>query len=534
MALRPGSGNKPKLPGNKTLLEQVARWRRDDPGTAPVKFCEAYCTHVKGPLAGQPLVLEPWQVEATVKFFGTMRPDGLRQYREMYVEVPRKNGKTTWMAAIGLYLLVAEQEAGAEIYIAAADRAQARICYTIMRHMIEASPSLLRLLQIYQFEIRYPAINGVLTALSSEAFSKHGLNASAVLFDEIHAQKKRDLWEAMTTSQGAREQPVLIAITTAGLWDPQSLGWELHTRAVMALEGRTDEPDYLPVLWGLDTDEPWDTEESWAKANPNLGVSVSLDFLRTEYRRAKLAPANENAFRRLYLNQWTAQETRWLSMDTWDANNGTPQVSRGDVCYAGLDLGSTTDLTSLVLVFPKEDGLHILPRFYIPRAKVTKGREDHVSYEAWAQAGLVQVAGEYQTDYTHIRRDLNELAGTYNIKEVGFDAWGSADLRAKLEEEDGFNMVSIPMTLAKLSGPTKDLERLLLAGRIHHGGHAVLRWNAANVSVYIDANENIRPVKNKGAGRIDGVVALILGLARAMANDYDQRSVYQSRGIRTL
>jgi phage terminase large subunit-like protein len=501
-----------------------------------VRFFEQFLRHSKGEWAGQRFVLEDWQKYEIIRpLFGWKRPDGTRRYRTAYIEVPRKNGKSTMAAGIALLLLFADDEPGAEVYSAAADRDQAGIVFEQAKQMVEAAPQLARLAEVYKRSIVVPSSVSVYRVLSADVKTKHGLNAHGVVFDELHAQPTRELWDVLTTSVGARRQPLVVAITTAG-FDRESICWEQHEYARQVLEGIFEDPSYFAYIRAADQEDDWLDEDVWARANPNLYATVKMDYLRNEARRAEQTPAYQNTFRRLHLNQWTQQETRWLPLEAWDAC-GAPFDARlleGTPCYGGLDLASSSDIASLVLCFTSEPGEEEryawIPFFWIPEENmVERARKDRVPYDAWSRDGLITATEGNVIDYGYIIRDIEELGERYNIREIAFDRWGAFQVSQALEGA-GFTMVGFGQGFVSMAGPTKELLRLILDGRLAHGGHPVLRWMADNMVVSTDAAGNVKPNKAKSREKIDGIVAGIMALDRAIRHQA-AGSVYEGRGL---
>lgn len=500
-----------------------------------VAFFHEYLTHTKGKLAGEPFVLEPWQVEMLRNMFGWKRPDGTRRYRTAYLEIPRKNGKSTLAAGIALYLLLADREKGAEVYTAAADREQASIVYDVARSMADAAPSMRTRVKAMATAKRLvvESTGSFMKCLSADAYTKHGLNAHGIIFDEVHAQKDRELWDVLTTSTGAREQPLTVAITTAG-FDRNTICWELHDYAEKVRDGIIEDHEFLPVLFAADEDDDWTSPETWRKANPCLGVSLSEDYVEAKCREAQNSPAKENTFRRLHLNQWTQQDVRWLQMAKWDTCDSEIREDdlEGRPCYAGLDLASTTDVAACVLVFPPDDDdvWRVLPRFWIP-AENARSREkrDRVPYLLWEKQGHLTMTPGDIIDFDRIRRDVVELGERFDIREVAIDRWAATQITTQLMG-DGFEMVPFGQGFASLSGPAKELEALVVSGRLGHGGNPVLRWMASNVAVEQDAAGNIKPSKRRSTEKIDGIVAATMALGRAMATG-TAGSVYEGRGM---
>lgn len=501
-----------------------------------VRFIESL-RHVKGEWAGRPFELLPWQRDRIVRpLFGTLRDDGTRQYRTVYVEVARKQGKSTIAAGIGLYMLCADNEAGAEVYGAAVDRDQAAIVFDTAAQTVRKTRGLAERLKVIdsQKRILYSRTGSFYRTIPADAAGAHGFNASAVIFDEVHAQPNRDLWDVLTTSVGARRQPLVFAITTAG-YDRNSICWELHDYALKVERGVIEDPAFLPVIYAADEADDWRDERTWAKANPSLGETMKLDYLRTEARRAEEVPAYQNTFRRLHLCQWTRQETRWLDLAAWDASAGLLRDHElaGRECYAGLDLASTTDIAALVLVFPMDDGEYrTLPFFWVPEDGAReRSRRDRVPYETWIAQGHIEATPGNVIDYATIRARLRELGAKYQIRELAYDRWGATQLVQEFQE-DGLMVVPVGQGFASMSPPTKELLTKVLSRKLVHGGNPVLRWMADNMVVKTDPAGNLKPDKAKSTERIDGMVALIMGLDRAIRHEGGAESIYQQRAER--
>jgi phage terminase large subunit-like protein len=496
------------------------------------RFFEHYLVHIKGKWAGEAFKLEGWQKDDIISpLFGCKRADGSRQYRTCYIEIPRKNGKSSLCSGIALYLLYADSEPSAEVYSAAADTKQAAIVFNVAKGMVLASKSLMSRGQVYRNSIFVPRTASAYQVLSADAYTKHGLNAHGIIFDELHAQPSRDLWDVLATSTGARSQPLTVAITTAG-FDRNSICWELHEYARKIKEGIIEDDSFLPVIYAAEEQDDWRDPAIWRKANPNLGVSISEDYLKRECAKAENVPAYENTFRRLHLNQWTQQESRWIPMAAWAASAGEVDVEalRGKVCYAGLDLSSTTDITALVLAFPIGDDVKLLPFFWIPGdGIIERAKRDHVPYDLWVKQNLIYATPGNVIDYAFIVAKIAELRKQYSLKEIAFDRWGAAKIVQELTEM-GVTVIPFGQGFASMSGPAKELLRLVLAGRLHHGNNPVLRWMADNAVVKTDPAGNIKPDKAKSTQRIDGIVATAMALDRTQRHGAG-RSVYESRGM---
>lgn len=501
-----------------------------------VSFIEDFITHTKGELTNLPMKLEKWQKDDIIRpLFGwKYKETDLRKYRTCYVEIPRKNGKSTLAAAIALYILFADSERGAEIYSCAGDRNQASIIFNIAKSMVENSPELLHRSEIFRTSIINPSKGNTYKALSADAKLQHGHNAHAILFDELHTQPNRELWDTMKTSTGARTQPLLISLTTAGSSKTDgNICWEMHEYAMKVKDGVVEDDAFLPVIYRAEDEDDFLEESTWEKANPNYGVSVKKDYIRAEAKLATELPSYENAFRRLHLNQWTTNETKWLSDSQWMSceDEIDTELLKGRECYGGLDLSSTRDLSALTLVFPMDDGtLHSIPFYWLPEITAQeRGRKDKVPYVQWAREGFIKLTEGDVQDYDYIRHTINELALKYRIKSIAFDRWNSTQLVNNLQD-DGATMSPFGQGYASMSAPTKEMEKLVLKKRIVHGNNPVLRWQVQNVQLRTDPAGNIKIDKAKSSEKVDGVVSLVMGIGEWMSSDTGA-SVYDSRGI---
>ena len=506
-----------------------------------VRFIEAL-RHTKGEFHGQPFHLLPWQEKIIRDVFGTVRDDDpiMRQYTTAYIEIPKKNGKSELGAAIALNMLINDDEWKAEVYSCASDRQQAAIVFDVAVDMVRQSPALMKRVKIIPSTRRmiYQPTGSIYQVLSSEVATKHGLNVSACIFDELHTQPTRALYDVMTQGSGdARKQPLWFLLTTAGT-DRNSICWEVHQKALDILEGRKNDPRFYPVLFGLPDEADWTSEENWYRANPSLDHTITIDKVRDAFRKAQETPADENQFRQLRLNQWVKQSVRWMPMDKWDECGGVvdPYALEGRTCYAGLDLSSTSDLTALVLVFPptSEDEPYIaLPFFWLPEETLSlRVRRDHVPYDQWAKRGFIQTTEGNVVHYGFIERFICELGERYDIREIAHDRW-NATMMVQTLEDDGFTMVPFGQGFKDMSPPTKELMRIVLEHKLCHGGHPVLRWNMDNAFVRTDPAGNLKLDKEKSTEKVDGAVALVMALDRAMKNQGGD-SVYNHRGLIVL
>jgi phage terminase large subunit-like protein len=489
-------------------------------------------THTKSPFAGHPFDLRPWQRRILEQLFRT-GPDGRRVYRQCLLMLPRKNGKTELAAALALYFLLFDGETGAEVYSAAADKDQAALVFHVAAQMIRNDPELLAQCELVdsQKRIVHRASGSFYRAISAEAYSKHGFNASAVIYDELHAAPSRELWDVLTTSQGARLQPVTLAISTAG-YDRHSILWELYTHARKVAESPALDPTFLPILYEAPIDADWTDERVWHQANPALGDFRSLEEMRTVCARAREIPAQENTFRRLYLNQWTEQAARWIALAAWDACVD-PAFDRarlrGRRCYVGMDLSSTRDLTAIVAVFPDDEGpgFDVLAQFFVPADNMAERvRRDRVPYDQWAREGWLVATPGNVIDYEYVRQTLRAWRTDFDVREIAFDKWNAIDLVTRLKEQDGFTCIQIDQGFAALSGPTKSLETAILSRALRHDGHPVLRWNISNIAVDQDAVGNLKLSKKVSTERIDGASALVNAIHRRDYMAAEQRPDY--------
>lgn len=496
-----------------------------------VKFIKRL-KHTKDRWAGVPFNLQPWQERHIREIFGTVREDGLRQYRTVYWSTARKNGKSEIGAALALYLLTADGVAGAEVYSAASDRDQASIVFRVAAQMVRQNATLRSACKVIdsQRTIYFPRNGSVYRALSAEAASKHGYNPSAIIFDELHAQPNRDLWDVLTTGSGTRAEPLFVAITTAG-FDRNSICWEQYEYAKKIASGIVQDPTFYPAIYETPEDADWTDEANWPGANPGLTNDDgsegfrSLEEMRAFAARARQIPALQNTFRRLYLNQWTSQADRWIDMHLWDENAGRvdEDTLRGRTCYGGLDLASVSDLTAWVMVFPHEgdqERLDVLARFWVPEARLhDTANRYRDQYQAWRTLGWLRTTPGDAIDYEFIKEQILRDARTFNLVDINIDRlFQGHQLGIELMEE-GLTVVGIAMGAKSLSVPMHELNRRLLVRKICHGNNPVMRFCADNVAVRTDANQNMRPDKAASQGKIDGIVALVLALDRAMRHE---------------
>jgi len=551
--------------------EELGIYFDDKAANRVIKFF-SYLKHSKGEWAGQVFRLEPWQEFILWNLFGwKWKANGNRRFRTGYVEVARKNGKSTFFAGIGLYLFAYDDEPGAEVYCAATKRDQAKIVWGEARRMVQRSPMLRRKVDLFRSSMTLESSACKFEPLGADEDTLDGLNVHASIIDELHAHKNRAVWDVLETASGARRQPIQVAITTAG-FDQKTVCWEQHAYLEKVLDGIIHDETYFGMIYTLDKGDEWEDERVWLKSNPNLGVSVKLDDLRMQAARAKDLPTQLNAFLRLRLNVWTESIMRWLPPDAWNACDSPVDENalRGAICYSGLDLSSTVDLAALIHVFPPDDyaptwkaakipvddeemeavlqvvelstdddlkklsaPLRVLCRFFMPQDNVAKRvKQDRVPYDVWIRQGYITTTPGNVIDYDFILKQIKDDGDQFDIREIGFDRWGAQRIQTQLTDM-GANVVPIQQSFQGMSTPSKELERLILSKRLAHGGNPVLKWMAANVVVRTDPQGNIKPDKSKSSEKIDGIVALVMGIDRA-ARNFNGASVYEERGVLTF
>lgn len=474
--------------------------------------------HYKGAHAGQSFALHPAQEFIIGSLYGWKRePGGPRRFRYAYVEVPRKNGKTTLSGGVGIMGLL--EEPGAEVYSVATKEDQAKIGWRDGRAMIKGSPGLTQLLALRVKEIQFTAREAVWRPLGADSETLDGLNPSLAIMDELHAWPSRDLWDVIDDGMGARVQPLIFQITTAGV-NQHGICAEQRRHVCSILERRVDDPHTFGIIYTIDDgDDPHDPA-AWAKANPLLGIAKTPEFMRQQSDLARMLPGKLNAFLNKQLNVWTKADVRWLSSAAWDACDGQVNVDElaGRSCIGGLDMAATTDVAALVRYFPSggEGPDLVVPTFWIPEETIReRSKRDRVPYDVWAREGLVNATPGNVVDYDRVRADILAMHEATPFAELAFDPWNVTQLATQLAG-DGLTVVPFRQGFASLSPATKEMEKRLLARSFAHGGNPVLRWMSGNVSVSTDAAGNIKPDKKKSTERIDGIVALIMAIGRSM------------------
>ena len=499
-----------------------------------INFIEMFCSHTKGELSGTPLLLEDWQKKIIGDLFGWKQENGLRKYRTAFIEVPRKNGKSTLCAAIGLYMLFADDERGSEVYSAAGDRAQAGIVFEIAKQMILKNPELTKRSKVFRNSITNESKGNFYQAISSDSKTKHGFNANCIIFDELHTQPNRDLWDTLTTSTGSRRQPLCVAITTAG-YDKNSICWEIYNYGKQVQNKLIEDSSFYSSIFEAELDCDLTDEKVWKKANPNYGISLRKEYMKREAQRAIDVPSYQNTFRRLMLNIWTDSITAWIGNKEWEDCKGDIDLEKlkGKECWAGLDLASTRDISALVLLFKEDEKFIVVPYFFIPRENAKKRSErDKVDYMTWGKQGHIIFTSGDVADYNFIKKKIMDLGIEYRIQSIAYDRWNASQLVIDLTN-DGVPMEPFGQGFQSMSAPTKELEKLILGKQIIHGDNPAMNWMLSNIALQEDPAGNIKPNKAKSVEKIDGVVAMVMSLGEYMTEG-DINSVYDGRGLLIL
>ena len=503
-----------------------------------------FLRHSKGEWAKQAFVLADWQTFVVAMLFGWRRADGTRRFREGYIEIPRKNGKSTLLSGIGLYLFFADGEQGAEVYTAATKLDQARIVHSEAIRMVQASPMLGARIAIAKNNLSVAATHSKFEPVGADSQTLDGLNVSGAVIDEYHAHKNSGIFDILNTATGARKQPMIVVITTAGSNKVKSPCGMKNEYCTKVLLGTVEDDDTFAFIATIDDGDDWRDEKVWAKANLNLGISAKLDDLRRKARVAEQMPSQQNSFRRLHLNQWTEQNERWLDLAAWDACDGPIPATelrdalRGRVCYGGLDLASTRDICALVLWFPPTDDEpcgFTVPWFFIPAENIgERVKRDRVPYDAWRDSEWITATPGNITDYEFIRAAVHEAAEEFQLEQLAYDRWNASQLVTQLAD-DGINMVPFGQGFASMAAPTKSFEAKVIGKQLAHGAHPVLRWMAQNVSVKRDPADNMKPDKATSGEKIDGIVATIMaiGIAELQASD-SSSSAYDTADLKIL
>ena len=482
-----------------------------------------FLRHSKGEWAGQRFRLESWQAFIIGSIFGWKRADGMRRFSKAFVEVARKNGKSTLIAGVGLYLLVADNEPGAEVYTAATKRDQARITHSEATRMVKRSPELRRRVKAFRDNLSIEGTASKYEPLGADSDTCDGLNIHGALIDEVHAHKTRGMVDVLHTATGSRRQPLVFEITTAGL-QGESIYSEHHDYSENVLQATVKDDAWFAYVATMDEGDDWTKPRIWKKANPNLGVSVKIDDLREHCQRARVLPAAQNAFLRLRMDVRTQQISRWLDLMLWDENAGIidEEALRGRQCYGGLDLDAVDDLTAWVMGFPEEDDpetVGFLCRFWCPAAKLhDAGNRYAPQYQAWVRQGFLKTTPGDAIDYEFVREEILRDAERFEVVDLAVDRLFQAHQLSMELESEGLRVAGMGQGFLSMAAPTKEFQHRLLRRKVRHGGNPILRWMAGGVAVKEDPAGNIKVDKGESSIKVDGIVASIMAMSRVMVH----------------
>lgn len=495
--------------------------------------------HVEGEWAGRPFELSDWQEWDIVRpLFGWKCLDGTRRYRDAFISVARKNGKSSLIAAMGAYLFLADNEFGAQVYSAATKEEQARIVFDMARRMIEFSPELRAEIKTYKKSFINERTNSRFMPLGRDSKTMDGFSVHCGIIDEYHAHKTSEMYDVLDDGRGARRQSLLLNITTAGfnVSSPCKKEWDV---VMKILDGTLRNERYFGFIATVDDPQKWREQEEWIKANPNFGISIYAAGFQSDFEKADASPQKQNSFKTKRLNVWTEQATRWISMEKYALCDGEISLDflKGRRCFGGLDLGISRDISALALAFLGEDkatgepDVFLLMKYWIPEVgKYERYRNDGVNYPEWADAGWITTTPGETTRYDYIRRDINALAEEYEIAEIAIDRAHAHELMVQLAD-DGLDIVRHSQNMMAMNFPCRSFEEIVLNRRLQHGNDPVFRWMVSNCAIIQDGNENIKIVKDKSGDRVDGVVAAVMAIGRLLIAPEPKTSVYESRGL---
>lgn len=507
--------------------------------------------------AGKPFRLAFWQEVIVRILVGWKAPteivdeqtdetiiEHVRLFRRLMLWVPRKNGKSEFLAALALLFFILDGVVGGQGFVFARDENQAKIAFNKMKAMISMSPTLGDA-QLYKKSIYIPKIRSLFELISGTPEGKHGKSPTVIVGDEMHEWETTDLATFLRQGTGTRLEPIELYASTAGVKSNRT-GWELWEESQGILEGKINKPSTLVVIFALDPDDDWTDEAMWKKANPSLGVSPTIQFLREEVATAKDNPRAEQHFKCYHANQWIDAVTRWLSLKRWDACAKDKQAWKtmrdgsdldGRRCFAAFDVSSNEDITARVLAFPPDDEVDrwiLSARFWVPEDTIVKrSRQDRVLYDKWHAIGAIEETPGDFVDQDYVKKALYEDLERFDVALIGYDPWNATKLVTDMQK-DGVDEALFQIMrqgIPTLGEPTKLFERLVMSGQLDHGGHPVLRWMAGNVAIRFDENLNYAPTKKKSAEKIDGIVAAVMGVGLSMAEEVAGPSVYEGRGM---
>lgn len=496
-------------------------------GQRVIAFVETFCHHSKGQFAGQRFILLDWQRTIILRLYGWKRPNGRRRFRQAYIEIPKKNGKTTLLAALSLYHLIADGEAGAECYCVATNRKQAKLVFDEAMNMVNASPELSKHLETSEFynHIKFPATNSILRPMSADGSQKSGDNISFLSFDEFHDQKNSVVFDTLQFAGRARAQPLMILITTAG-FDRQSICYKQRQHAEKVLAGEGEDTAYFACLFKADPEDPIDDPKIWRKCNPSMGFSIDEESFALEYKSVCEQPGQLNNWLRFSLNIWTSSETRFLRRDQWDSCKGTIDLAKlnGQKCWCGYDGSFVSDLTAFVLLFKLDGKFVVVPHFWAPKDRAKKReRLDRVPYEDWRKNGHIRLHDGDALNPDDVFNEIIEIIRPYKVQAIFADPYRASNIGLRLKGE-GLPVEFFRQGFLSMAEPTSELERLVISGGLVHN-HPILDWNADNAMVDTDNAGNQKLVKGKRREKDDGIVALVMAIAAA-SRDVKKTSVY--------
>ena len=513
-------------------------------GRRACDFFPRFLRHSKGRWAGEAFELMDWQkYDVTIPLFGWRRPDGTRRFRTGHIEIPKKNGKSTWCAGVGLLLLVGDGEPGPEVYSAAVDREQAGIIHGEAARMVRQSPALRKHLKTIDNTktIRWLKGNGIFRALSAETSAHEGLNIHGALIDEIHVHKDRRMWDVLRYGGAARTQPLLFAITTAGVFDALSIGWEQHTLAMKLLDGSLEQWAFFPYVagaqeepqWGAPSAADWLEPETWRRANPSWDLTIAASDFAEEAKEAASSLPKQNSFKRYRLNIWTRQSTRWIDIGAWNTCRSeiADDAFAGAECYGGLDLSETKDFTAFSLCWPIDGTFHLRTWFWLPQDNILQlGQENQAPYLDWARTGHMHLTPGERVDYGAVEAFILEATKKYAVREIAFDPFNAFSTVANLLTQ-GVLMIEQRQGY-QLNQAIKAFEASVVAGKIQHSDHPILNWHVSNCEVEYNPQGYVKLVKADGKVRyrIDGAIASVMAFGRAHLHT-QQQSVYEDGGL---
>jgi phage terminase large subunit-like protein len=509
-------------------------WFDEQAAQRVIKFM-SLLTQFEGKFHGKALMLESWQQFIVANLFGWKWEDGSRRFTESYIELARKNGKSTLGGGIADYMFAADGEYGAEIYSAATKRDQAKKVFEAGKYLLKNSISkkLREMVTFQNHNLHIESKYSKFEPLSSDHKRLDGLNPHCVIIDEFHAHPDNGVYSVMKSGMGARRQPLLFTITTAG-FNRFSPCYNQRKLVENVLDGVIEQDNLFGMIYTLDEDDDWKDEKVWIKANPNMGVSVSEKWLRNEIERADADNTQLVPVMTKNLNVWTDAAETWIKDADWMACDiGALPDLTGKECYGGLDLASTRDITALVLQFPDVNGKRqILPIFWMPEMNYQERVErDKVNYDVWIREGFIRITPGNVTDYDFIKADILKMAKQYQIRNIAYDRWNASQLVIDLIEE-GLKMESFGQGYGSMSAPTKELNKMVLKKNLNHAGNPVLRWMCKNVSIKRDPADNIKIDKNAAQEKVDGMVALVMAIGVELKGD--NKKTYNQHGLRTF